>query len=902
MPFRPSIRNCISTALFLRGRRLHLLRRRVRVAAGLCFLAASLWSTVGAAQARPGGAAGLQPVPQKDRVAANPDLSSLLSLRQRLPEWDRAQNLMPGRGVDLSQTLHIAVVLSRDPAAETAFEQFRAEQQRPGSQFYHQWLTPGQVGQIFGPTANDREAVSSWLTSQGLTVDSLDPNGLIVRATGSLALVGDAFHTSFESFSVGGERRLAVISQPMVPAALSAVIRSVHGLTEVHYAPQSSFTVRTLPVAAGKPQTGAQADLGGGVYAILPKDFATIYDISSVYSSGDEGASLGASSAAGSSGTSGSLGTAKAQHIAILGKSRIVAGDITNYEAIAGLPGVQPNVVLAGSDPGIATGQNIGLASEATLDVERVIGTAPAALPDLVIAANSGSEDGVEIALAYNVNTLLDPVMNISFSACESESDSADRDYLTAEFGTAASEGIATFVSAGDSGAAGCDAAFTPAPADQSASINVLCASGDVTCVGGTEFNDLLSPSLYWSATNSNGYESALSYIPEGAWNEPTTVNSAGQTVYQVAEGGGGASAYTSKPAWQSGAGVPDDGFRDVPDVSLTASEHDGYLGCFAGGGASCETTNSGTAVSIFFGTSAAAPGMAGIAALLNSRMGSAQGSLNPMLYGLAASNQGVFHDVTVASSGVNGCTTAEPSMCNNSTPGISGLTGGLAGYSVGTGYDQATGLGSVDVAKLLSTAASGDATGGSFSLAASPSALSVTLHANAATSTTWVVTATPLQSFAGVVDLSCAVTPMTSQPPQCSVAPASLSLSGAGSATATISLVAQGSSGGCLAKATQEGPRRRRGPEVAALAELLLLWLPLRGRSARRQGGFHRLLLVCLLVVGLGWLSGCGGAASGPVCSAASAPGTTAGAYTLTVTGTSGSLIVSDPLSLTVN
>jgi hypothetical protein len=94
---------------------------------------------------------------------------------------------------------------------------------------------------------------------------------------------------------------------------------------------------------------------------------------------------------------------------------------------------------------------------------------------------------------------------------------------------------------------------------------------------------------------------------------------------------------------------------------------------------------------------------MAGIAALLNQKEGSAQGPLNPKLYQLAATpTNNVFNDVTVATSGVTGCAVTTPSMCNNSTPGPTSLTGGLSGYLVGTGYDEATGLGSINVANLL--------------------------------------------------------------------------------------------------------------------------------------------------------------------------------------------------------
>jgi hypothetical protein len=102
-------------------------------------------------------------------------------------------------------------------------------------------------------------------------------------------------------------------------------------------------------------------------------------------------------------------------------------------------------------------------------------------------------------------------------------------------------------------------------------------------------------------------------------------------------------------------------------------------------------------------GTSAAAPSMAGIAALLNQKIGAAQGNLNPRLYALASTpGSGVFHDVTAATSGAASCDVSVPSLCNNSTPGPADLSGGLSGYAVGPGYDLATGLGSIDVANLL--------------------------------------------------------------------------------------------------------------------------------------------------------------------------------------------------------
>ncbi len=288
--------------------------------------------------------------------------------------------------------------------------------------------------------------------------------------------------------------------------------------------------------------------------------------------------------------------------------------------------------------------------------------------------------------------------MNISFGECESQAGQAGVNFWDSLFGQAAMEGISVFISSDDAGAAGCDTAFTTPPTTQTLSINYLCASSHATCVGGTEFADASNPNQYWATSNGANFESALSYIPEGGWNEPESGNSP-----QVAASGGGFSVFIPTPSWQTGAGVPGTQGRYVPDMAFSSSAHDGYFGCFAAAGSSCAVQNGSFSFEFFFGTSAAAPSMAGVTALLDQKLGAAQGSLNSNLYQLAAvPSNNIFHDVTVASSAVSGCAVTIPSMCNNSIPSATSQSGGLSGYLVGIGYDEVTGLGSVDVAKLL--------------------------------------------------------------------------------------------------------------------------------------------------------------------------------------------------------
>src|SRR6185436_18233492 len=97
----------------------------------------------------------------------------------------------------------------------------------------------------------------------------------------------------------------------------------------------------------------------------------------------------------------------------------------------------------------------------------------------------------------------------------------------------------------------------------------------------------------------SSVFGSALSYIPEVAWNESNDIQGLLST-------GGGTSLFYPRPAWQTGPGVPNDEFRHIPDVSMSAALHDAYFIYYQGGNGSVG------------GTSASAPSMAGIIALLN--------------------------------------------------------------------------------------------------------------------------------------------------------------------------------------------------------------------------------------------------------------------------------------------
>lgn len=621
-------------------------------------------------------------------AASSDPMAGAASNSQR-PAWAVPEN---GQGLVPAETMfeHLTLVLKRSPQQQKAFENFLKQLQDRSSPSYHHFLSPVQIGQRFGVAQTDIASISEWLRAQGLRVDSVANSRMMINFSGTAAQVGAAFATELSYYLVNGERRIAPTAEPVVPPAFAGVIQAVSGLYTIKNRPHHA-TARVTKLEGGG-YTSPDLTFGcpsGCLNFIMPADFATIYDLNGLTVDGT------------------------GQTIGIIGRSRVFGPDITNFQSLSGLTvnASTPTTIIPpdGVDPGAPAGEGgdaSGDQGEATLDVQRSTSTAPGATIDLIVSASTETEDGIAIAAQYAVdnNPVPAQIISISFGLCEAESGVSDYDFWDSLFSSAAGEGISVFVSSGDSGAAGCDAAFQTPPASQSLGINNICASSYATCVGGTEFNDV-PEATYWNenATEAPPFLSALGPIPEGAWNEPFN----GSNELQIAGGGGGVSVFnTPTPSWQTGTGVPAArAGRYVPDVAFSSAAHDGYFGCLAGGGGDCVVSGGSFGFISFSGTSAAAPSMAGIAALLNQQETSAQGWLNQELYTLAATPTNlVFNDVTVTTSGVTGCVVTTPSLCNNSTASPTGLTGGLAGYLVTAGYDEATGWGSIDVGNLLTS------------------------------------------------------------------------------------------------------------------------------------------------------------------------------------------------------
>ncbi len=454
---------------------------------------------------------------------------------------------------------------------------------------------------------------------------------------------------------------------------------------------------------------------------------------------------------------------------------------------------------------------------------------------------------------------------------------SAERTFYSNLWQQAAAQGITAMISSGDSGAAGCDSP-SETKATGGAAVNGLCSTPYSVCVGGTELTEAGNNNLYWSATNNASGGSALSYIPEVAWNE--SASNGGSDLWAT---GGGASAYYPKPAWQSGAGVPADGKRDVPDVALAAAGHDGYLVDILG------------SLYLVGGTSAASPTFAGLMALVNQKTGARQGNANTTLYALAslAASGGaqLFHGTTCG---------------NNSVPGVGGFT-------AGSHYNQATGLGSADAFVLVNhwTDASAPA-GPAFMLTvAQPSIAEVQGGHGAATANVSVS-----GGFNAAVALSVSGMPSGVA---ASFAPATLAAPGSGASVLTITAgtgVTPGSY--TLTIAATSGTQKKTAALTLTVTAALTLTESASSISIGR-GAFGTITVASQIATGFSAAVALSATAPTgitalftPATIAAPGAGTsqlkltvasnaTAGTYIVTIKATSGQLIQTEALSLTI-
>jgi subtilase family serine protease len=691
---------------------------------------------------------------QQKPLLGHIDESNLVTLHGNVRPEVNATN---DRGtVDDSLPLNsLQLVLHRSPDTEAAVQQYLKDLSNPSSPNFHQWLTNAQIGEKFGPAQGDINTVTLWLQTKGFTVNSVSPDRTVIEFSGDARTVRSAFHTSIHNLRVNGEAHFANVSDPQIPADLTSVVTGVAKLND--------FIPHTLSHARASSAKSIVRDGAGssaGINYLGPADLYTIYGFNAAFSAGITG---------------------RGQTIVVVEDTNLYStGDWTVFRKAFGLSRTYPYGSITQSNP---TGTNTctspgtnGDDGEAAIDVEWASAAAPNAAV-INAACRDTTQFGGFLALANLLQgTSVPNVVSISYGESESENGATENAYISSLYQSAGLQGVSVFVSSGDEGAASSDADRTFA--DHGITVSGFTSTPYNVSVGGTDFASTYfnQESTYWSSTNGPNFQTAKSYVPEIPWNDScagqllsnyydtyfgqtftpltlcntspydtssyflTTASGSGgpsncatgaPTVAGVA---GGTCAGYPKPSWQSLVGNPSDGVRDIPDVSLMASNGfwDYYYAvCWsdpsytADGSATCGANPAAWAG--FGGTSVSSPIWAGIQALVNQSTGSNWGVPNSYIYALANSEYGasgssacnsslgngvgagcVFYDVTLGDMDV-------PCRADGSRGTFNcyqdGHTNGLLStsnsadqpaYGTNTGWDFATGIGTVNVSNYI--------------------------------------------------------------------------------------------------------------------------------------------------------------------------------------------------------
>ena len=666
------------------------------------------------------------------------------------PEFDQ------GEAPSATQLASMRLVLSHSAEQQAAMDALMAQQLQRSSPNYHRWLTPDQFGRLYGPADSDIAAIVAWLESHGLKVEDIPPGRNNITFSGTVSQVEEAFHVAIHSFEVNGECFLSNTADPSIPSALASVISGVAQLNTIRPRPHSvpgragqfdPDSHRLVPAAESSTVTRPELTTGSaGSYNLylVPSDAATIYDTPNSFNANF---ASGGTSYTGSGVTIGVVGDALIQASTVVAyRSRFL-----NDSTAPTINNVSP-LATAGTDT-----------DEAYLDVEIAGGLAPGA--GITFYTSNSLQTAIQQAITDNKVGIL----SVSFGECELSLGTAGNQLLDGWWQQASMAGIAVVVSSGDSGSAACDSNTSESAAIHGLQVSGFASTPYNIAVGGTDYSSLVAGfTTYVNTTNSSAaatpYLSAKGYIPESVWNDSSisdtmlTNNVPAQNPLKnnatniIAGGGGFSSCSTNstsgntpgtctsgyaKPSWQLGAGVPGDGARDIPDVSLFAGNgidgaawlvctDDAATGGAAGQSDNCVANSNNPptfAFAAFGGTSTAAPAFAGILALVQQKAGGRLGLAAQELYNLFNSSKAgvVFHDVTTGNNSVV-CTSGSTSDCQKNGAGYFFLTGN----DTTAGYDLATGVGSVDATQLVTYW--GSVTGSAAAtIALTPSATTIT-------------------------------------------------------------------------------------------------------------------------------------------------------------------------------
>jgi len=581
-----------------------------------------------------------------------------------------------------SAPIRLSIALRpRDPAGLQAFA---TAVSTPGSPQFRHFLSVAQFASRYGATDAAIAAVVATLRSDGLTVAAPTANHLMLRASGTAAVVQRAFATQLSTVTLASGRvAYSNTSAPALPPAVAADVQGVVGLNDLvtehpeglapaqPLAPAERSSSANVTTGGTQPCSAATAvtnQFGGYTADVI----ADAYGFNSLY--GLPVPDLGAG-----------------QTIALYELEPYNPTDVSTYQACYGTSTSITNVPVDGP-PAYVSGDDD---MEAALDIEQLIGLVPDA--NIIVYQAPNTSAGAIDEYTQIVSQDRAKVISSSWGECEAALLTNDPAAVKTEntlFQEAAAQGQSLYVASGDAGSAACVQSNS---SDTGLAVSDPAAQPFATGVGGTTLYtvSLDGTTTFWTPGNP---------VDQSVWNDGTDFQPTGSAT------GGGISKVWPMPPYQSGAAasvgvINSDSSstacgqtaptlcREVPDVSADGDPVTGYA-VFA------TAPPAAPGWEVVAGTSAAAPLWAAFTGLVNadsSCRGQPVGFVNPALYQIAG---------TAYASNISDVTLASPIASQFSTQPANndalGVNGGM--FPVGPGYDMATGLGTPIAANLAAS------------------------------------------------------------------------------------------------------------------------------------------------------------------------------------------------------
>jgi kumamolisin len=628
-------------------------------------------------------------------------------------------SVAPSRGLATgafqSGSMSVQVVLA--PSHGAQLQKLLADLYNPRSAGYRHFLARGEFAKRFAPNSAARATLARYLRASGLAVGS-SASPFLLRATGSSAVVSNAFRTSLMMYSnAKGVRYFSNASAVHLPAALARGVLGVVGLTNTIREQSNARSAQSrTKLRLGRGSGGNSCETG----------YPTINQLVTEFVNDGPSPTLGYGGGPGCSGLTPSQdnsiygaphGGSRVQgagvNAAVFELSAYQESDIDTWARQFYGNRFNPSLVNFNVDGGPlhpqcpagddcpADGNGYAGDIEVDADIEMTLAVSPAVRHVIVYNApndQTGQTSLDEYALIAKQD--IADTTSSSWGVCENDVTAAYTQAENVLFEQMAAQGQSLFTSSGDSGAFGC------LLTDGGTELNIGDPGGQpwITDVGGTSlfnFNPGHDP--------NPGYGGETVWNPRGLCN--TSANEFGISgldwCFDTGGDGGGVSQFWGRPAYQTGPGVNNrfETFangstnctlarrgtpcREVPDISLDADQYTPYSE-FCTGNAStpesfCAQFSDTTTPPGWFGiggTSLSSPFMSAIIADRDGFTGRRTGNANQLLYALFNSrgSNRFFHDITPTRQG----------------PNDNGF------YPVTPGFDMATGIGSPIMSSII--------------------------------------------------------------------------------------------------------------------------------------------------------------------------------------------------------